>query len=439
MKNIIELKEIASSYSLLYVEDDIELAQTCISYFSKIFKKVIHAENGLEALELYGKNDFELVVTDIKMPKMDGIEMSTKIKQSNPSQNILITSAHSDIKYFMESIKIGIDAYTIKPINYMDLNNVLLKLVKRVQLEKMSSLHEEELERNSIQIQKRNEELSHYTNILNKVAIVSKTDLKGNITYINDLFCEISGYSREELIGASHNIIRHPDMARDIFKQLWETIKAGKVWEGSIKNKSKSGEPYFVYATIIPIYEENNTTIKEYIGVRFLTTKEENIKRNFHKNVILKYQELQQKDFNAKKKIENLEKELTSTNNEDKYLNITNDKLKQKNKKLLEQINFCENELRLTNDNYHKSIGTRGGNVKKTTQDYKKLLLSFESQKKAIIFLSKDDALRKKEIIKLQEKLNEQNVVVHELRDTIKNINDEKKKTPEQKKNFWEK
>jgi len=86
-----------------------------------------------------------------------------------------------------------------------------------------------------------------------KGLIVSSTDLKGIITYANRKFCEIAGYSKSELKGHSHNLVRHPDMPRIIFQELWETIQAGKEWSGIVKNLRKDGRYYWVYSHISPI------------------------------------------------------------------------------------------------------------------------------------------------------------------------------------------
>jgi len=437
MKNIMELKEVASSFSLLYVEDDKELAQTFITYLSKIFNEVVYAQNGEQGLELYKDNNFELVITDIRMPKMDGIEMSKEIKKINPNQNIIISSAYSDTEYFVESIKIGVDAYIIKPVNYTNLNNTLFKIVTKIKMEKESGSNSKELAQIVSQLAKKNNELSQFLDILNQVAIVSKTNLKGHITYVNNFFCEISGYSQEELLGANHNIVRHPDMPKNVYKDMWDTIQAGETWKGSIKNKTKSGDTYFVFATIIPIYADNNT-IKEYMGIRFLTTKEENEKRDFQKSVISRYQEFQKKNYNATKEIEQLETELSQISDEDQHLKIFIQELRDKNKKLLGQINFCENEFSKNNKQHNKIIDTASENLKIITQDYKKLLTSYELQKEEIEFLQKDDKLRKEEIVKLQTVLNEQSEIVRELRDTIKHISEDDPKESDQKKHFWE-
>lgn len=82
--------------------------------------------------------------------------------------------------------------------------------------------------------------------------IVSRTDTNGIITHANDAFIEISGYTRDELIGQPHNVLRHPDMPHALFQSLWETMAAGKKWHGYIKNLCKDGSHYWVYATAVP-------------------------------------------------------------------------------------------------------------------------------------------------------------------------------------------
>ena len=90
--------------------------------------------------------------------------------------------------------------------------------------------------------------------------IVSSTDLKGIITYANRKFCEIASYSRDELVGQNHNIVRHPDMPKAAFKEVWDTIKAGKEWTGVVKNLRKDGKYYWVYSHITPILKDGEIT-----------------------------------------------------------------------------------------------------------------------------------------------------------------------------------
>ena len=97
--------------------------------------------------------------------------------------------------------------------------------------------------------------------------IISQTDLKGNITYANRMFCEISGYKSEELIGKPHNIIRHPDMPRGVYAKMWDTIQGGQAWNGLVKNLRKDGLYYWVDSEILPIVDSNNI-LTGYIAAR---------------------------------------------------------------------------------------------------------------------------------------------------------------------------
>lgn len=96
--------------------------------------------------------------------------------------------------------------------------------------------------------------------------LISRTDTKGILTYANDAFIEISGFTREELIGKSHNVVRHPDMPPQAFKSLWDTLKERRPWRGTIKNRCKNGDHYWVRATVAPIFE--NGEIIGYSSVR---------------------------------------------------------------------------------------------------------------------------------------------------------------------------
>jgi len=124
-------------------------------------------------------------------------------------------------------------------------------------------------------IKKMEEELNYLRQIkdaLDKTTIMSKTDPQGIITDVNEMFERISGYKKEELIGKPHNIVRHPDMPKKVFKKLWDTIEKGKIFRGLIKNRKKDGGEYYVLANIVPIKDEKGK-IKEYIAIRQDMTK----------------------------------------------------------------------------------------------------------------------------------------------------------------------
>ena len=97
-------------------------------------------------------------------------------------------------------------------------------------------------------------------------ALVSRTDLKGRITYVNPAFVEASGFSVEALMGKAHNIVRHPDMPPEAFADLWQTLDEGLPWTGVIKNRRANGDFYWVHASVTPI-RRNGTTVG-YMSVR---------------------------------------------------------------------------------------------------------------------------------------------------------------------------
>ena len=107
----------------------------------------------------------------------------------------------------------------------------------------------------------------------NGMIIVSETDAKGVILYANSDFCKMSGYSKDELIGRPHNIVRHRDMPKIAFKELWDTIKSDEIWNGIVKNRTKSGGYYWVNATIFTSKDVNGNL--RYISVRIKPTQEE--------------------------------------------------------------------------------------------------------------------------------------------------------------------
>lgn len=109
-----------------------------------------------------------------------------------------------------------------------------------------------------------------------KYVIASKTDLKGNITYVSDAFCKVSGYSKKELIGKPHNIVRHPKMAKSFYKELWKVIQSGKVFSGEVKNLKKNGDTYWVEVNISPDYDKDGKQVG-YTAIRTEITKQKEL------------------------------------------------------------------------------------------------------------------------------------------------------------------
>jgi PAS domain S-box-containing protein len=117
-------------------------------------------------------------------------------------------------------------------------------------------------------IEEQTKKLQENIDIVSKHVIFSRTDLRGVITEVSEAFCKICEYSKEELIGKPHNIVRHKDMPASAFEDVWNTIKSGKEWRGEVKNTKKNGGYYWVYAIITPEFDEDGN-IKSYMAIRY--------------------------------------------------------------------------------------------------------------------------------------------------------------------------
>lgn len=201
--------------------------------------------------------------------------------------------------------------------------------------------------------------LAEYKKAVDLSNIVSKTNPKGVITYVNDKFCEISGYSRDELIGKPHNVIRHPDMPREAFKDLWDTIKSKKSWNGVVTNMRKDGSQYIVDTTVIPILDVDGDVV-EYIAIRHDITELEETKqqlRNINKAMKNKVDELYSMTNTLEQKA--YKDNLTGINNRENFeeifgLEIANSNL---NNQPLSLIIFDVDNFKLVNDTYGHQAG----------------------------------------------------------------------------------
>ena len=126
---------------------------------------------------------------------------------------------------------------------------------------RLKNLIVKNIEKNMKEISDKNKEIEELHKYVDEYIIFSKTDLKGNITYVSNAFCKISKFEEKELIGQPHNIIRHPDVPKSVFKEVWETIQSGETWIGEVKNQNKNKEAYWTKSTIGPTFDSNNKII----------------------------------------------------------------------------------------------------------------------------------------------------------------------------------
>ncbi len=263
-KLIQQLIPLSKGLSLLYVEDDVGI-QTFMNTLLQSFFSTIHlAKNGQEALDIYQNNKIDIILSDIAMPVMDGIELSQKIKQINPHQHIIITSAFEESEYFIKLINIGVNKFILKPPSNQQLFETFINICELIQDEKELKKHRENAK---LELIENKELLRQYKDVVDQDALVTKSDLDGIITYVNDNYCNSTGYTREELIGGNYAVLRHPDTPSSMYKKLWSDIQAKKTWKGIIKNYKKDGNEFIAQTIIAPILNSKNE-IQEYIGIR---------------------------------------------------------------------------------------------------------------------------------------------------------------------------
>lgn len=239
--------------SLLYVEDDENTREELEYFLQNKVKNLYVAKNGQEGFDLFEKHQPDLIITDIQMPVMTGTKMIKLIKQINSTIPIIIITAFNDTDYLFEAIKLNVTNYLTKPLNLFALSEVLASIAKNINLE-----NENKEIYNT---------LKQYKDIVDERSIISKTDINGIITYINEPFEKISGYKKEELLGKPHSIITHPAINKNIFKKMWKRINIEKKsWQGRLRNITKEGNEYFVDIIIKPILDLDGNII-EYISL----------------------------------------------------------------------------------------------------------------------------------------------------------------------------
>jgi len=254
MENFTDVIKTTKTMKLLYIEDNELVRNSTIQIYNDLFLEIIPANNGEDGLEKFYDHEIDIIISDINMPRLNGLEMAETIRKFDSEIPILLLSAHSETNYFTKSIHLNIDGYMLKPLQINDLLETLGKIVKKIKFQ-------EEYNNNLLF-------LKQYQELTDSNTSVSKTDTKGTIIYVNDEFCKVSGFTEEELIGNKHNIIRHPDNPTSMYVDMWHTIKHQKSpWTGVIRNLSKNGEIFYANTMIRPILDNNNDIV-EYISIK---------------------------------------------------------------------------------------------------------------------------------------------------------------------------
>lgn len=246
--------------TILVVDDTPKNIQLVANILNKLgLYEIIFAFNGRDALKRVHENEVSLILLDIMMPEIDGFEVASALKLDEKYKNIpiIFITAFTDSESIKKGFEIGGEDYITKPFSSPEL---IARVNTHIELHKARAMLQRQLNEN-ISL------LEQYKNAVDESDIVSKTDTKGVITYVNKKFIEISGYTEAELIGKPHNIVRHPETPSEGFAKMWKHIQQKKIWKSEIKNLKKDGTYWVAESTIVPILDTNGEIV-EYMSVR---------------------------------------------------------------------------------------------------------------------------------------------------------------------------
>lgn len=252
-------RRITDPFRVLVIDDDEQLVRYYETVLGDANIEVKAISQPMEGLNVLVDFKPDVIVLDVYMPECSGLELAQVIRQDDAWAliPILFLSSESDLNIQLEARNLGGDDFLMKPVEAGHLVAAVIAKAKRARwTNRLNSELEVALRENEFQLA-----------TMDQHDIVSTTDIAGRITSVNDKFCEISGFSREELIGQNHRILKSRQHSREFYDDLWNTISNGKVWHGTVCNISKEGDEYWVESTIVPFLDDNGKPYK-YVSAR---------------------------------------------------------------------------------------------------------------------------------------------------------------------------
>ncbi len=375
-------KKIILRLKVLYVEDDESIRNELTLVLLKFFGKVYAAKDGEDGLLVYKKhkNNIDLIISDINMPKLTGIEMLKEIRKIDKNLPILFTTAYSDTQFYSEAIKLKVYEYLIKPIDIRNLIEVTSTLAQTLY--------------NDFLLKQKRNELQKYTDIILNNNIVIKTDNHMKITYVNELFCTTTHYNNDELLNKTFDSLFHYDVDPKIFQKIHSSVLANKTWNGIIKNKTNFNTNYVAECTIISLLNDAGDIIGSICVQKDITKKmnqQRDVKISLMKdkgNILIKSKK---GEIVTRQKINKLENEIKEL---------------QKSFKLEVSKNNADIY------NYEKTI-LENQQLKRDIIKYKKDYLSLTKDKSSFMKLSKENSdyrMKNKKLLLSLNKIDEQHL-----------------------------
>jgi len=370
-------KKLLKRLKALYVEDDDNIRNELSSLLGNFFDTVYTAADGQEGLELFKahQNDIDVILSDINMPKMTGIEMIKAIRKFDTKVPVIFATAYSDNEYLADAIKLRVYDYIIKPIDIRHLLTIMNDLA--------NILYQEFL------IEQQHSELERYKDVIDQNNIVIKTDTEKNITYVNQQFCDITGYEPDELLGEPFERLRHKDTDIALIDEIFDTAFKKETWKGKIKNQTKFDDFYVVDCFTIATLNDAGI-ITGTISIQKDITAEVNQKRQMQKALIKDKSEIFLKgkestaELNAiinelNQRVTDLQKLLKTSDLEKDRLAYSNEKFTTENKRLQTQLALLAKNSSLAEDKNSTTFKMSKSNqdlkieVKKLTEEKEEL------------------------------------------------------------------
>lgn len=257
--DVVTGRQPAEPFRVLLVDDDEEMLANQGALLRQAGMNVHGLSDPMRTLDALDAFGPDVIVLDVYMPGASGPELAAVIRERDDSLQtpILFLSSETDMSRQLQALSLGGDDFLVKTV---DAGHFVSSVRTRARRARQARAIERRLATTVYEQQR-------VHRVLDDHAIVSVTDAQGNIKYVNDLFCRISGYTDEELIGQNHRILKSGEHGDELYRDLWKTIASGETWHGEIANRRKDGELYWVASTITPFLDDEGKPY-QYISIR---------------------------------------------------------------------------------------------------------------------------------------------------------------------------
>lgn len=401
----------------LFIQDAGENNQDIVTLLEEKCANIAVYSNIDEAYKYYQDNrdNLELILIDLISSDSIGLELMKKIRtQDDWTTPFIVTSSFKENSILLDAIKQRVANVVLKPFQ----NGTFLKILNEVL----------NIEHKNLLIKAQQKELEQFKLMLDKLNIVSETDLNGVITYVNQRFCDVTGYTKEEVLGKTHNIIRHPSTSDEIYKKMWGNIKEGKPWFGKLKNQTKENETFYTKTIIVPIFDGNAQPIK-YMSSGFVITDIEEEKQKLKKFIYsqkldkVNTQKTTQEEINNRARDLVLKARQDLAKKEEKFVNYLKE-LEEELKRQRIKSDQSKKQLAFLEKEYKEYIETTDKEKKIFQEKMEKALtLGRSSYEKATFLKKKSDSLSGK-LKKSQSGIKTLQNYVDEYRKKIQDLQD---------------